>query len=130
MARTLTKKQKGFVKDYIETGVGITAVKNNYDVSDDNTAYVMASENLSKPKIREAIDRHAKDAVAMIYTLSQHSKQDVVKLNASKDILDRAGFKPVEKTETKTLNVEMKVETDLDTLREEFENKLKDKLLT
>jgi phage terminase small subunit len=55
MARGLTKKQKGFVKDYLETGVGAIAVKKNYDIKDDNTAYNIASENLSKPKIQEAI---------------------------------------------------------------------------
>ena len=36
--RRLTKKQKGFVKDYIETGIGSLSVKRNYDVSDELTA--------------------------------------------------------------------------------------------
>ena len=61
MARQLTKKQKGFVKDYVETGVGAVAVRKNYNVKDDNTAYNIASENLSNPKIREAIDEAMPD---------------------------------------------------------------------
>lgn len=55
MARMLTKKQKGFIKDYLKTGIGEVAVKNNYDVKDDNTARSIASENLTKPNIVKAI---------------------------------------------------------------------------
>lgn len=52
----LTKKQRGFVKDYLKTGIGSLAVKENYDVSDDATARAMASENLTKPNIKKAIE--------------------------------------------------------------------------
>lgn len=55
MSRTLTKKQKGFVADYVKTGNGSLAAKNNYDVVDDLTARVIASENLTKPNIITAI---------------------------------------------------------------------------
>ena len=51
----LTKKQKGFVKDYIETGNGSLAAKKNYNVSSDLTARVIASENLTKPNIVNSI---------------------------------------------------------------------------
>lgn len=55
MARELTKKQKGFVKDYVETGNGSLAAKKNYDVEADVTARSIASENLTKPNIVKAI---------------------------------------------------------------------------
>lgn len=55
MATKLTKKEKGFVKDYLETGNGTLAAKNNYDVKNDNTAAAIASENLTKPKIINAL---------------------------------------------------------------------------
>ena len=51
----LTKKQKGFVKDYVKTGIGSMAIKKNYDVSNDETARSMATENLTKPHIIKAI---------------------------------------------------------------------------
>lgn len=51
----LTKKQRGFVKDYIETGNATQSVKNNYDVSNDLTARVIGSENLTKPNVINAI---------------------------------------------------------------------------
>jgi hypothetical protein len=55
MAIELTKKEKGFVKDYIESGNGTEAVLNNYDTTSENTAASIASENLRKPKIQNAI---------------------------------------------------------------------------
>ena len=51
----LTKKQKGFVKDYIETGNGLKSALNNYDTDDENVAGVIAYDNLRKPKIVNAI---------------------------------------------------------------------------
>lgn len=56
MATKLTKKQKGFVKDYALTENGTEAVMNHYDVKDNIVAKSIASENLTKPYIREAID--------------------------------------------------------------------------
>lgn len=51
----LTKKQRGFVKDYIETGNGTQSAMKNYDTESENTAGAIASENLRKPKIAEVI---------------------------------------------------------------------------
>ena len=55
MARTLTRKKKGFIKDYIETGIGSLAVKRNYDVKDDRSARAFASELLTDPRVKAAI---------------------------------------------------------------------------
>lgn len=55
MSRGLTKKEKGFVKDYVRTGNGTQSVLKNYDTTDYSTAGMIASENLNKPKIQEAI---------------------------------------------------------------------------
>lgn len=55
MAEKLTKKEQGFVKDYVKTGNGTQSILNNYDVKTVNTASVMASENLVKPRIQNAI---------------------------------------------------------------------------
>lgn len=52
----LTKKQKGFADDYALTGNGSFAAKQNYNVSSDLTARSIASENLTKPHIVEAIE--------------------------------------------------------------------------
>lgn len=48
-----TLKQRGFVKEYIETkGNGTEAVLRVYDTKDRNTAHVIASENLLKPTVK------------------------------------------------------------------------------
>lgn len=51
----LTKKQRGFVKDYVETENGTQSALKNYNTDDENTAGAIASENLRKPKIIKAI---------------------------------------------------------------------------
>lgn len=107
MARNLTKKQKGFVKDYLETGNGTQSVLKNYDTKDTATAAVMATENLSKPNVREYLESKAEKAAEMIFILSQTADNEGVKLGASKDILDRSGFKPVEKSINLNVDVEI-----------------------
>lgn len=52
----LTKKQAEFVAEYVENGHnGTQAALQVYDTTDENTAAVIASENLRKPKIESAI---------------------------------------------------------------------------
>ena len=104
----LTFKQKGFVRDYLETGNGVMSALKNYNIKSKdkvNVANVIAVENLRKPTIKEALASHARDAESMIYKLSQTAEAEPVRLGASKDILDRAGFKPIEKTESVIVNV-------------------------
>ena len=55
MARGLTKKEKGFVKDFVKTGNGVKAALKNYNTTDYSTAGNIASENLNKPKIINAV---------------------------------------------------------------------------
>lgn len=128
MAKRLTKKQKGFVKDYLDTGNATLAVHNHYDVKNDATARVIGSENLTKPNIKQYLEDKANDAVETIYKISQYGESDQVKLSASKDILDRAGYGAVEKSQSIRLNVETKsndTNTDAENLRLEYEEKLK-----
>ena len=97
----LTKKQKGFVKDYLDTGNATESAERNYNVKDRDVARSIGSENLTKPDIRAYLADKSNDAVSMVYTLSQTAENEGVRLNASKDILDRAGYKPVDKSEVK-----------------------------
>lgn len=57
MIKKLTLKQRKFVVGYIENGGnGTQAAMNVYNAKNYNTAHTIASENLQKPTIREAID--------------------------------------------------------------------------
>lgn len=52
----LTKKQRGFVADYVIEENGTQAAMKNYKVKDNIVAKSIASENLTKPYIIEAIE--------------------------------------------------------------------------
>lgn len=56
--RPLTIKQTKFVKAYVANdGNGRDAAKAVYDVANDNSASQLASENLSKPNVKYAIEK-------------------------------------------------------------------------
>ena len=66
---------------------------------------VSASKMLQKPEVQEymqqqlrkAIGLHSTHALSSISRLSREAKSDYVRLEASKDILDRAGYKAPDK---------------------------------
>ena len=61
MAKRLTKKEKGFVKDIAKGETGVQSALNNYDTEDYMTAAAIASENLTKPKIINALEEALPD---------------------------------------------------------------------
>ncbi len=98
MPKKLTPKQRGFANDYLKTGNGTTAVLNNYNVKTPEVAASIASENLRKPNVRDYLENKAERAAEIVFELAETSQMDNVRLGASKDILDRAGLKPVERS--------------------------------
>lgn len=50
-ADKLSKKEKGFAKDFIKSGNGTQSALKNYNTKSENVAGNIASENLRKPKI-------------------------------------------------------------------------------
>jgi len=103
MEETLTLKQKNFADVYLDTGNATEAADRVYKPKNRATARAIGSENLTKPNIRAYLDEKAGDAAAMVYKLSQTAKNETVRLNASRDILDRAGYRPPDKaTDDKT----------------------------
>lgn len=54
--KKLTKKQRGFVNDYVLDEHGTKAALNNYDTDKPEVANAIAVENLQKPLIIEAIE--------------------------------------------------------------------------
>lgn len=129
----LTKKEKGFADKYLDIGNGTQAVlQSPYNASNLNSAGVEAYRTLRKAKVQEYIESHAENAESMIYKLSQTGKQEPVRLGASKDIMDRAGFKPIERSESKAIrvNIDTKIENkELEALRVRYEEELRVKLL-
>ena len=123
----LTKKQQGFVKDYIDTGNATESAERNYEVKNRNVANAIGAENLAKPSIQEVIESHAEKAESMVYHLSQNAEAEAVRLNASKDILDRAGYKAVDKSINLNLDAEITNPKARD-LAKKYEEELKKSL--
>lgn len=103
----LTKKEKDFADAYIETGNGTQSALKAYDTDSPNVASAIAVGNLRKQRVQEYLEDKAEVAASIIFSLAQSSENDAVRLNASKDIMDRSGYKPVEKSIN--LNVEAEI---------------------
>jgi len=151
MARELTKKQKGFVRDYVKTGIGEVAAKKNYDAKNGDTARSIASENLTKPYIIEAVkelekkmsDRIPDDLLEQrhLELLNKREKkitEDGEEIDVGPDVqavtksLDMAyklkGSYAAEKHQSTNLNVNIEAgNEELDALRAKYEEELKAK---
>lgn len=95
----LTPKQEKFVKEYLDSGNGTKAALEVYDTNNPRVAASIASENLTKPNIQKYLEDIAVKAATRVEQLMEQSENLTVALGASKDILDRAGYKPVDKSE-------------------------------
>lgn len=108
---TLTEKQQRFVDEYMKDGNATqAAIRAGYS---EKTAYQIGHENLRKHDIAQALkarnralaeqlwEQFARDAVearkVMFEIMKDTSANQQVRLSAAKDLMDRGGFKPVEK---------------------------------
>lgn len=82
--------------------------------------------------IREVLAIQAQGAVDRIERLSIDAENESVRLQANKDIMDRAGYKPVEKVQTTNVNIDLRdtATADLDAIRDKYEAELRAKLAT
>lgn len=124
MKSKLTKKQKEFADEYLATGNGTQSALKAYDVNNAKTASVVASENLNKPSIIQYLEENARVVANNIVRLAISAESEQVQLAAGKDVLDRAGYKPVEKS------INLNVQTEINNpealaLAQEYEEKLK-----
>ena len=105
----LTKKQKEFADEFLETGNKTQSALKTYNTTDYKTASVIGSENLDKPSIIKYIQSRSSMAISNIEKLANNAKNETVRLNANKDILDRGGMKvvdnPLENARDITFNI-------------------------
>jgi len=102
----LTKKQKSLVDTIVALGCSIkeAAAKSGY--AEGESGRVTASKTLRLPHVQEYMQQVVRQSIGMnatiaakrVLDLAQSAKSEYVQLEASKDILDRAGYKPVEKS--------------------------------
>ena len=104
--RRITKKQKLLIDTIVATGCSITKASKIAGYSEGESGRVTASKTLRLPhipefmqqRIRESIGLNATIASKKVLDLSTSAKSEYVQLEASKDILDRAGYKPIDKS--------------------------------
>ena len=103
--KTLTSKQTALVDTLVATGCSITHAAKAAGYAAGESGRVSASKALKLPHVQqymmqrvgEAIGLNATVAAAKVLELSQAAKSEYVQLEASKDILDRAGYKAADK---------------------------------
>ena len=101
----LTTKQQKLVDTIVATGCMITQASQQAGYAKGEAGRVTASKALKLPhvqeymmkQVQETIGLGATKAVNRILSLSSSAKSEYVQLEASKDILDRAGFKAPDK---------------------------------
>ena len=87
----LTKKQRGFVRDYVKDENGTQAVLKNYGVKDSIVAKSVASENLTKPYIIEAIEVKRKSLRQALQEEGIDEKYLAQKVNVLLKAVDKEG---------------------------------------
>lgn len=111
----LTPKQRLFAETYFEISNGTkAAISAGYGEAG---AHTEANRLLKNVKIREYLDEMAQQrrervllkmsamsekALKNLFDLAQNADSEQVRLQANKDLLDRTGFKPADKIESKT----------------------------
>tara|TARA_R110002050_G_scaffold101632_3_gene209915 strand:+ start:1253 stop:1624 length:372 start_codon:yes stop_codon:yes gene_type:complete len=101
----LTDKQSKLVDTLVATGCSITEAAKVAGYASGDSGRVTASKALKVPHVQEYMMRCIQDSIGMNATiassklvrLAQGAKSEYVQLEASKDILDRAGFKAPDK---------------------------------
>jgi|TARA_R110002020_G_scaffold101968_4_gene239777 phage terminase small subunit len=114
----LTEKQSAFIKEFALSGNGTqSAIKAGYS---EKTAYQKAHQlkyqftREIEEETRRLMQSAVPGALAQIVDLASTATSEQVRLQAAKDIMDRAGLKPTERIEQVT------IEKSTDELRREL----------
>ena len=104
-ARPLTRKQMLLVDTLVAKGCSISDAASDAGYAQGESGRVTASKTLKLPHVQqymmqrvgESLGLNATVAAAKVLKLAQGAKSEYVQLEASKDILDRAGYKAADK---------------------------------
>ena len=105
MAQQLTQRQVALVDTLVATGCSITQASQEAGYAKGEAGRVSASKALRLAHVQESMMRAIQDSMgvnatlasAKLVHLASGAKSEYVQLEASKDILDRAGFKAPDK---------------------------------
>lgn len=102
--KMFTDKMKKWADNYMENTNGTNSAIIAYELNSDSPAdkkyaALLGWKNKKHPLVQEYMRSVTEVATSTIVHLAQYSENDRVRLSASQDILDRLGYKPVEKLE-------------------------------
>lgn len=103
--KRITDKQRRFADLWLKNGKnGTQAALRTFEVKTPKTASTVAARALASEGVMEYLRGVAGIAAENVYELANKAKNETVRLNANKDILDRTGFKVVERHESVVLH--------------------------
>lgn len=118
--KKLTDKQTALVDTLVATGCSVTQAAREAGYAEGDSGRVSASKALRQPhvqqymmaRVSEQLGLNATVAAAKVLKLASGAKSEYVQLEASKDILDRAGFKPIDRSQVQVAG-DIRVSIDL-----------------
>lgn len=118
--RKLTARQTALVDVMVAEGLNTAAAAREAGYAEGKSGYVTASKTLKLPhvqqymmqRIAESLGTNAAFAAAKVMRLANGAKSEYVQLEAAKDILDRAGFKPIDRAQVQVAG-DIRVHIDL-----------------
>jgi phage terminase small subunit len=116
----LTARQTALVDVMVAEGLNTAQAARAAGYAEGKAGYVTASKTLKLPhvqqymmqRIAEALGTNAAFAAAKVMKLANGAKSEYVQLEAAKDILDRAGFKPIDRAQVQVAG-DIRVSIDL-----------------
>tara|TARA_B100001094_G_scaffold218547_1_gene212658 strand:- start:1556 stop:1927 length:372 start_codon:yes stop_codon:yes gene_type:complete len=118
--RKLTKKQSCLVDTLVATGCTLREAATEAGYAEGESGRVTASKTIRLPhvqsymmqRVNEQLGMNATVAAARVMNLATGARSEYVQLEASKDILDRAGFKPIDRSQVQVAG-DIRVSIDL-----------------
>ena len=119
-AQKLTKRQMALVDVMVAEGLKTSEAAAKAGYADGKSGYVSAHRTLRLPhvqqymmqRVTEQLGLNATVAAAKVMTLARGAKSEYVQLQAAQDILDRAGFKPIDRSQVQVAG-DIRVSIDL-----------------
>ena len=106
-----TAKQEAFVEEYCKSGnAAQSAIKAGYSEKVAKQKGYLLKEQFAleiEKKTKKMLQDCVPGALAQLQNLSSEAISEAVRLGAVKDILDRAGYKPVERVDQTISHAEM-----------------------
>ena len=119
-SKKLTDKQTRLVDTLVALGCSVTHAAREAGYAEGESGRVSASKALRQPhvqqymmqRVSEQLGMNATIAASKVLKLASGAKSEYVQLEASKDILDRAGFKPIDRSQVQVAG-DIRVSIDL-----------------